>query len=71
MENRDSPESNLEAMIQELVQAQLALGKSVSSTSQFLHFVLLLANENLGVIRSQLETIRNLATEIDKMDRAS
>lgn len=70
-ENKASPESELEAMVQELAQAQLALGKSLSSTSQFLRFVLSLATENLGVIRTQLETIRDLAMEIDECDRAS
>lgn len=65
-ENKALPELETEAVVQELLKTQLELGKSISSTSQFLRFVLTLANENLSVIRSQLETIRDLATEIDE-----
>lgn len=70
-ENNTQPEMELEAMLQELLQTQLALDKNISSTSQFLRFVLSLANENLGVIRTQLETIRDLAMEIDEWGQAS
>lgn len=67
----DTPEIELEAMLQELLEAQLALDKSISTTSQFLRFVLNLANENLSVIRTQLETVRDLATQIGEWERAS
>ena len=65
-ENRASPDRELETMLQDLLNAQVALSNSISSTSQFLRFVLNLANENLGVIRSQFETIQDLAAEIKK-----
>ncbi|MDL2219839.1 hypothetical protein LJC04_05885 [Ruminococcaceae bacterium OttesenSCG-928-O06] len=68
-ENKASPE--LDAMRQELMKTQLALGKNLSTTSQFLRFALALANENLGVIRSQLETLKDLAMEIDEWGQAS
>lgn len=70
-ENKAASELKLEAMLQDLLKAQQALGSSVSSTAQFLRFVLSLANENLEVIRSQLETIRDLSLEIDKWEQAS
>lgn len=64
--NNASPDLELEAMLQDLLKAQHALSHSVSSTSQFLRFVLNLANENLEVIRTQFETIQHLAAEIEK-----
>lgn len=65
-ENHTPSEVELEAMLQELLKAQLALGKNITETSQFLRFVLTLANENLGVIHTQLERIRDLAGAIDE-----
>lgn len=70
-ENHAAPNTEMEAMLQALLDAQLALGQSLSSTSQFLRFVLNVANENLGVIRTQLESIRDLALRIDEWDCAS
>lgn len=70
-ENKALPELETEAVVQELLRTQLELGQSISSTSQFLRFVLTLANENLGVIRAQLEAIRDLASEIDDREQAS
>lgn len=69
-ENKAALTPELEAAVQ-LLQAQLLLGKSLASTSQYLKFVLAIANENLAVIRAQLETIRDLAMEVDKRDRPS
>lgn len=70
-DDKTMPDVELETMLKDLLNAQIALGESISSTSQLLRFVLNVANENLGVIRTQLETIRDLATEIDKWDCAS
>lgn len=67
-ENRASLEPDTEAMMQKMLETQLSLEKNITTTAQFLKFVLALANENLGVIRAQLETIRDLALEIDKRD---
>lgn len=70
-----TPETNLptdpaqEEKMLELLHAQLALGDSIASTSQFLRFVLSLANENLSAIRTQLETIRDLAVELDSQEK--
>lgn len=70
-ENQALPESEMETMLKQLLDTQLALGQSLSSTSQFLRFALDTANTNLEVIHSQLETIRNLATAIDEISQAS
>lgn len=59
------PELELEVLMQEMLKAQLALGENITTTSHFLRFVLSLANENLGVIRAQLEEIRDLADAIE------
>lgn len=67
----DPSDIKMEAMFEELLEAQLALETSVSTTSQFLRFVLNVANENLSVIRTQLETIRDLAERINERDCAS
>lgn len=62
------PDATMEAMLQQLVDAQLTLGKSLSTTSQFLRFVLTVANENMEVIRTQLETLKGLASQIEQQD---
>lgn len=61
----------LEKLMHELLTAQLMLGDSIQSTSQFLRFALGLANENLVLIRTQLEKIKELASAIENLDRAS
>lgn len=64
------PEYELEGLMHEMLKTQLELGKSISGTSQFLRFVLNLANENLVVIRTQLEEIQKLAAAIEECDCA-
>ncbi|MGD9559043.1 MAG: hypothetical protein AB7V55_00360 [Oscillospiraceae bacterium] len=61
----------LETLVHKMLQEQLALGDSISSTALFLRFVLDIVNENLGTIRTQLETIRDLAIDLDEVDHAS
>lgn len=70
-ESQTPPQPNMEAMIQDLLSAQLTLDNNVSSTSQLLRFVLATVNQNLKVIRSQLEAIQDLALKIDELDRTS
>ncbi|MDL2294640.1 hypothetical protein LJC60_08455 [Ruminococcaceae bacterium OttesenSCG-928-D13] len=71
VDNNAVPNVEMDAKLCELTETQLSLIKSISSTSQFLRFALTMANENLGTIRSQLETIRDLAMEIDEQEHAS
>lgn len=70
MEGR-AAEPELDKLMNELLTAQIMLGDSIQSTSQFLRFALGLANENLVLIRTQLEKIRELASAIENLDRAS
>lgn len=60
-----------EAKLQKLHETQLALGKNIASTSQLLRFALSLSNGNMGIVRTQLETIRDIAKAIDEMNRPS
>lgn len=66
-----TPDPQLEALVHEMLRAQLELGENITATSQFLRFMLSLASENLGAMRTQLENIRDLADAIDDCDRAS
>lgn len=69
-ENTPLQKPKLEALMLEMLAEQHQLDLNVASTSQFLKFVLSLANENLGVIRTQLEKIRDLAIAIDECNCA-
>lgn len=69
-ESHKPPELELELLLQQMLKEQIELGENISSTSQFLKFVLGLANENLTVIKTQLERIRELASAIDDCDCA-
>ena len=67
--NNTTPEPPCEEAAQKLAKAQLALGDSLSSTSQFLRFALNIARENLDIIRTQLEIIRDLSTDVGQQER--
>ncbi|MDL2253460.1 hypothetical protein LJC49_05220 [Ruminococcaceae bacterium OttesenSCG-928-I18] len=69
-ENNPLSEQEMDVLLQEMLKTQLALGENVTATSQFLRFSLSLANKNLETIRSQLEKVQELATEIETQDPA-